>query len=79
MNLDDLKKAAQDVKDQAVAAATGAKDSSGGILDSTLKDEAKTDAALDAVADAAKKITGGRFDDKIDAVRDATDEKLGEV
>ncbi|WP_175956674.1 Rv0909 family putative TA system antitoxin [Schaalia sp. Marseille-Q2122] len=79
MNLDDLKKAAEDVKDQAAAAVAGAKESGSGLLDSVLKDEAKTDAALDAVADAAKKVTGGRFDDKIDAVRDAADDKLGEI
>lgn len=47
-------------------------------VDGVIKDEAKTDQALNAVADAAKKVTGGRFDDKIDAARDAVDEKLGE-
>lgn len=51
---------------------------SGGLLDSVIRDEAKTDAALDAVADAAKKITGGRFDSEIDSARDAADAKLGE-
>ncbi|WP_026460281.1 Rv0909 family putative TA system antitoxin [Schaalia suimastitidis] len=45
---------------------------------SLLGDEAKTDAALDAVADAAKKVTGGRFDGQIDAARDTVDGKLGE-
>ena len=42
------------------------------------KDETKTDSVLDAVADAAKKVTGGKFDDKIDAARNAADEKIGE-
>lgn len=50
----------------------------GGLIDSVVRDEAKTDAALDAVADAAKKVTGGRFDSQIDAARDAADAKLGE-
>ncbi|WP_022868644.1 Rv0909 family putative TA system antitoxin [Schaalia vaccimaxillae] len=43
-----------------------------------LKDEAKTDAVLDAAADAAKKATGGKYDDKIVSVRDAIDGKVGE-
>ena len=33
--------------------------------------------ALDAAAGAAKKATGGKYDDKIDAARDAVDGKLG--
>lgn len=42
-----------------------------------LKDEEKTDAALDKAAAAAKKATGGKFDDKIDSARDSADKKLG--
>lgn len=41
------------------------------------KDEEKTDAVLNKAADAAKKLSGGKFDDKIDATRDAADKKLG--
>lgn len=41
------------------------------------KDEEKTDAALDKAAAAAKKATGGKFDDKIDSARDSADKKLG--
>lgn len=43
----------------------------------TLGSEEKTDAILDKASDAAKKATGGKFDDKIQAVRDAADKKLG--
>ena len=48
----------------------------GGTLSSD-KAEAISDKALDAAADAAKKVTGGKYDDKIDAARDAVDGKLG--
>lgn len=41
-------------------------------------DEATTDAVLDAAANAAKKVTGGKFDDKIDAARNVLDDKIGE-
>ena len=41
------------------------------------KAEAISDKALDAAAGAAKKVTGGKFDDKIDAARDAVDGKRG--
>lgn len=53
-----------------------AKDALGKVTDQ-LKDEDKTDAVLDKAADAAKKATGGRFEDKIDEARDALDKKLG--
>ena len=39
--------------------------------------EASSDKALDAAAGAAKTATGGKYDDKIDAARDAVDGKLG--
>lgn len=41
-------------------------------------DEATTDAVLDAAANAAKKVTGGKLDDKIDAARNVLDDKIGE-
>ena len=40
--------------------------------------EDKTDKGLDDVAGAANKVTGGKFKDKIDAARDAADDKLGD-
>ena len=40
-------------------------------------DEEKTDSVLDTIADAAKKVTGGKFDEQIDSVRNTVDEKLG--
>ena len=46
-------------------------------LASSEKVESVSDAALDKAADAAKKATGGKFDDKVDAARDAIDDKLG--
>ena len=66
MNLDDLKGKAEELKDQATDAAKG------------MMSEENTDGLLDKVADAAKKVTGGKFDDKIDAARDAADDKIGE-
>lgn len=46
-------------------------------LKNSLLTEENTDAALDTVADAAKKVLPGQ-EDKIDAARDAIDEKLGQ-
>lgn len=66
MNLDDLKGKAEELKDRATDAAKG------------MMSEENTDGLLDKVADAAKKATGGKFDDKIDAARDAADDKIGE-
>ena len=43
-----------------------------------ISDEAKSDSVLDKVEDAAKKVTGGKFDEQIDAARDAVDGKIGE-
>ncbi len=62
MDLGDVRKTAEELKEKAE-----------GLIQSTLKNEAKTDSALDSVAGAAKKAT----DDKIDAARDAADSKLG--
>lgn len=41
------------------------------------KAESVSDAVLDKAAGAAKKATGGKFDDKVDAARDAVDGKIG--
>ena len=41
------------------------------------KAEQVSDQALDRAAKAAKKVTGGKFDEKIDSVRDAADAKIG--
>lgn len=64
MGLDELKTTAEGLKHKAED-----------LVGSTLKDEAKTDSALDAVSGAVKKATGGKFDDKIDAARSAADKK----
>ncbi len=66
MDLDDVKKTAEGLTDKAK-----------GFVDSTLKDESTTDRVLGSVADAAKKVTGGRFDDKIDAARTEADKHVG--
>ena len=42
------------------------------------KDEKTSDDILDKAANAAKKATGGKVDDKIDKVRDAIDKKVGD-
>lgn len=41
------------------------------------KVEEVVDQGLDTAADAAKKVTGGKFDDQIDQARDTIDDKLG--
>ena len=41
------------------------------------KAEQVSDQALDRAAKAAKKVTGGKYDAKIDSARDAVDGKLG--
>ncbi|MDO4664836.1 MAG: antitoxin [Actinomycetaceae bacterium] len=46
-------------------------------LSNLSKDEAKTDAALDKAAELAKKVSGGKFDDKIDQMRAEADKHLG--
>ncbi|WP_235001744.1 antitoxin [Arcanobacterium ihumii] len=46
-------------------------------LDGIKNDEEKTDQALDVIRDAADKLTGGKYADKLDSVRDTADEKLG--
>lgn len=45
---------------------------------SAIGNEERTDSLLDKVADAAKKVSDGKFDEQIDAARDAVDEKVGE-
>ncbi|RDV46586.1 antitoxin [Leifsonia sp. ku-ls] len=37
-----------------------------------------SDKLLDGVAGAAKKVTGGKFDDKIDGARDEADRHVGD-
>ena len=41
------------------------------------KVEQVSDQALDRVAKTAKKVAGGKFDEKIDSARDAADAKIG--
>ena len=41
------------------------------------KAEQVSDQALDRAAKAAKKVTGGKFDEKIESARDAADAKIG--
>lgn len=42
-----------------------------------LSGEETTDAGLDKATDAIKQATGGKFDDKIDSVREQADKRLG--
>ncbi|MGN6425258.1 Rv0909 family putative TA system antitoxin [uncultured Leifsonia sp.] len=37
-----------------------------------------SDKVLDGVADAAKKVSGGKFDDRIEDARDAADKRVGD-
>ena len=41
------------------------------------KAEGISDSVLDRVADTAKKVTGGKHNDKIDGARDQADKRLG--
>ena len=52
---------------------------SGKVQDALKSEQAEgiSDKVLDGVADAVKKATGGKFDDKIDGARDAVDEHVG--
>uniref|UniRef100_A0A942T6K6 Antitoxin n=1 Tax=Neobacillus citreus TaxID=2833578 RepID=A0A942T6K6_9BACI len=51
----------------------------GKVQDALKSEQAEgiSDKVLDGVADAVKKATGGKFDDKIDGARNAADERLG--
>ena len=42
------------------------------------KGEQASDAALDKGGDAADKLSGGKFDDQIDAGQNAADKKIGD-
>ncbi|BAW94083.1 MT0933-like antitoxin protein [Actinomyces sp. Chiba101] len=65
MGIDDLKNKAGDLADKA-----------GEALKSD-KAEAVSDKVLGAAAGAAKKVTGGKFDEKIDSAVETADSKLG--
>jgi hypothetical protein len=51
-------------------------DKAKGFLKSDKLEEV-SDNVFDAVANAANKVTGGKFEDKIDGVRDTVDAKIG--
>lgn len=63
MNLDDLKGKAEELVND---------------VKNAVASEEQTDALLDKAAEAAKSVTGGKFDSQIDSARAAADEKLGE-
>ncbi|KQO63901.1 antitoxin protein [Curtobacterium sp. Leaf261] len=42
------------------------------------KAEEISDKILDGLADAAKKVTGGKYDEQIDSARDNVDGKIGD-
>ena len=48
-----------------------------GDLRSKASEALSSDKALDRAAQTAKKVTGGKFDEKIDSVRDAADARIG--
>lgn len=77
---DKAKDAAKDLGDKAKDTAKDLSDKAKDAVD-TAKDavtsEEKTDKVLDDIAGAANKATGGKFADKIDAARNAADDKLG--
>lgn len=81
MGLEDLTDKAKDlgnkVKDAAADLGDKAKDAVESAKDAVTSED-KTDKVLDNIAGAANKVTGGKFEDKIDAARDAADDKLGD-
>ncbi len=52
---------------------------SGAVKDALASEQAEdiSDKLLDGVSDAAKKATGGKFDDQIEGARKAADDKIG--
>ncbi|GAA1443733.1 Rv0909 family putative TA system antitoxin [Leifsonia poae] len=52
---------------------------SGAVKDALSSEQAEgvSDKLLDGVADAAKKVSGGKFDEQIEGARDAADKKVG--
>jgi len=52
---------------------------SGAVKDALKSEQAEdiSDKLLDGVADAADKVTGGKFSDQIEGARNAADEKIG--
>ncbi|MFF1573834.1 antitoxin [Leifsonia sp. NPDC058292] len=52
---------------------------SGAVKDALKSEQAEdiSDKLLDGVADAANKVTGGKFEEQIDGARDAADGKIG--
>jgi hypothetical protein len=69
MGLDDLAKQASGLFEQN-------KDTIAAALKSE-QAEGISDTALDAAADLANKLTGGKFADQVDGVRDAADKAVG--
>lgn len=68
MGLDDITKKAQDFLGD------------GKVQDALHSEQAEdiSDKLLDGVADAASKVTGGKFDEQIKGARDAADKAVGD-
>lgn len=69
MAIDDIAKQAGDFMKQNT-------DKIGDVLKSE-QAEGISDKVLDGAADVAKKVTGGKFSEQIDAARDAADKHIG--
>ena len=80
MGLEDLTGKAKDLGDKAKGIAEDLGDKAKDAVDAAkdaVASEEKTDKVLDDITGAANKATGGKFADKIDASRNAADDKLG--
>lgn len=67
------------IEDAAKQAGDFVKENADKVNDALKSEQAEgiSDKVLDGVADFAKKVTGGKFDDQIDGVRDAADKQIG--
>lgn len=76
MGLDDLGKKVSDVADKAQ---DFARDNADKIQDALHSEQAEaiSDKVLDGAADLGNKVTGGKYADKVDEVRDNLDGKIG--
>jgi len=67
------------IEDAAKQAGDFVKENADKVNDALKSEQAEgiSDKVLDGVADFAKKVTGGKFDEQIDGARDAADKQIG--
>lgn len=81
MDMDKIKRSAEDAVDKAKDTASDSADSIRDKVDDAkdyLRDEERTDSTLDKARDAVNKATGGRFAEHVEKARDFADDRLGD-